>query len=81
MRVLFVANPAPRSLPRGEEYVVGHVYDLRPDQAERWKRRGCAVDVPLEPAPVVVAKPVAAPEPPRPRLGLPAAPPKSSKED
>lgn len=60
-RVLFVAAPEPRSVPAGEAYAAGQVYDLTRDQAERWKRRGVAIDAPepeLVPVPAVVAEPL-----------------------
>lgn len=43
-------------------YEAGEVYDLEPNHARRWIRRGAAEEVPEEPKPVAVAPP-AKPEP------------------
>lgn len=50
-RILFLATPEERSVPRGEHYEAGEVYDLTDDQVGRWLRRGIAVDAPPEPKP------------------------------
>jgi outer membrane biosynthesis protein TonB len=47
---------------KGPVYEKGTVHDLRPDEAERWFRRGMAVEAPPEP-PEPPPEPTAAPEP------------------
>lgn len=51
MRVLFVSEPHGRELPRGEEYVVGQVYDLVAHKAHKWIDLGRAELAPPEPIP------------------------------
>ncbi len=50
-RIRFTADPERFDTPPGEHYEAGQTYDLTADQANRWKSRGIAVDVPPEPSP------------------------------
>jgi hypothetical protein len=50
-RIRFIADPERFDTPPGEHYEAGQTYDLTADQANRWKSRGIAVDVPPEPSP------------------------------
>jgi hypothetical protein len=49
-RVLIVARPEDSALAAGQVLEVGKVYDMPPDSAVRWKRRGVAVDAPADEA-------------------------------
>ena len=50
-RIRFIADPERFDTPPGEHYEAGKIYDLTADQANRWKSRGIAVEVPPEPEP------------------------------